>query len=413
MPQTADLNEGVWAQFEDALADSANAGRAVYIITGPLFSRSHGLTFVKGEGKIAIPDSTWKVALIGPANGGNPFTHGSVQGWDALAGLSIMAVNMPNVAGVRNDPWAKYLTTVESIETATGYTFLSQLPAGMRAAIQYHDHGPVAHVTSTGTFSEGSAVTFDASGSTDPDLGRTDLGRTEALSYAWHFSDGSDATGKVVSHTFANDGNYTAILTVTDAFGWPNVTSSTVTVANVAPSPAFTLAAGPLLPGETMVGTGSFTDPGADPWTATVNYGDGSGVQPLALAGMNFALSHLYGTARTFTVTVNVTDDHVTSSSTASITVMTPDAALDSTTAMVNRFESAGSILRITAIAYKATIDAAQQQMKKGHSTPALVLLRGLIGEIDLTVRLGKMTATDAASMKTMVNRIIRSISGP
>ena len=27
--------------------------------------------------------------------------------------------------------------------------------------------------------------------------------------------------------------------------------------------------------------TGSFTDPGADTWTATVNYGDGSGVQSL------------------------------------------------------------------------------------------------------------------------------------
>lgn len=68
VPQQADLNQGVWAQFENALGDSAKAGRAVYIITGPLYSASHGLTFLKNEGKVAIPDSTWKVALIGPAN---------------------------------------------------------------------------------------------------------------------------------------------------------------------------------------------------------------------------------------------------------------------------------------------------------------------------------------------------------
>src|SRR4029077_9380301 len=79
VPQTADLNEGVWAQFENTLADSAQAGRAVYIITGPLYSKSHGLTFVKNEGKIAVPDSTWKIALIGPDPGGVPFTRANVQ----------------------------------------------------------------------------------------------------------------------------------------------------------------------------------------------------------------------------------------------------------------------------------------------------------------------------------------------
>ena len=71
VPQMADLNQGVWAQFENALADSARAGRAVYVITGPLYSRSLPLRFVKDEGKIAIPDSTWKVALIGPRNAGH------------------------------------------------------------------------------------------------------------------------------------------------------------------------------------------------------------------------------------------------------------------------------------------------------------------------------------------------------
>jgi len=38
----------------------------------------------------------------------------------------------------------------------------------------------------------------------------------------------------------------------------------------------------------------TFTDPGADTWTANVNYGDGSGVQPLVLTGKTFSLSHVY-----------------------------------------------------------------------------------------------------------------------
>ena len=54
---------------------------------------------------------------------------------------------------------------------------------------------------------------------------------------------------------------------------------------------------------------GSFTDPGADSWTATVDYGEGAGPQLLALAGKTFTLSHTYVDNGDYTVTVEVTDD--------------------------------------------------------------------------------------------------------
>jgi len=41
--------------------------------------------------------------------------------------------------------------------------------------------------------------------------------------------------------------------------------------------------------------TGEWSDPGQDQCTATVDYGDGSAVLPLTLAGGAFALSHRYG----------------------------------------------------------------------------------------------------------------------
>ena len=55
---------------------------------------------------------------------------------------------------------------------------------------------------------------------------------------------------------------------------------------------------------------GSFTDPGDDTWTATVNYGDGTGDQPLSLAANHtFDLGHFYQSAGSYGVKVTVTDD--------------------------------------------------------------------------------------------------------
>ena len=235
VPQQADLNQGVWAQFENALGDSAEAGRAVYIITGPLYSRSHALTFLKNEGKVAIPDSTWKVALIGPRNGGVPFTRGDVQSWDDLAGLTVLAVNMPNVAGVRNDPWQKYLTTVDKIEPSTGYDFLSLLqtslprrarsrrPAARRQLLdeRHRERGLVAHIRRIGEHRP---------------RPRTHRPRTHRGAYL-HLAlqRRRQASGKVAYHTFHDNGSFTATLTVADAFGWEKSSAQNVAVANVTP----------------------------------------------------------------------------------------------------------------------------------------------------------------------------------
>jgi hypothetical protein len=57
--------------------------------------------------------------------------------------------------------------------------------------------------------------------------------------------------------------------------------------------------------------TGSFLDEDdGDTWTATVDYGDGSGVQSLTLAGLGFTLEHTYADDGVYTVEVVVTDWH-------------------------------------------------------------------------------------------------------
>jgi hypothetical protein len=86
--------------------------------------------------------------------------------------------------------------------------------------------------------------------------------------------------------------------------------STNVTVNNVAP----TVSAGPdgfIQPGGTFTQSGSFTDPSpTDTFTATVNYGDGSGTQALTLnPDRTFNLNHTYAAFGLYTVTVSVTDD--------------------------------------------------------------------------------------------------------
>jgi pectin methylesterase-like acyl-CoA thioesterase len=62
--------------------------------------------------------------------------------------------------------------------------------------------------------------------------------------------------------------------------------------------------------GNNFTSPGSFTQLGTSAsWTATVDYGDGTGAQPLALTGTTYTLNHVYSNVGVYTVTVAVTDD--------------------------------------------------------------------------------------------------------
>ncbi|HYU05745.1 MAG TPA: PKD domain-containing protein [Thermoplasmata archaeon] len=67
------------------------------------------------------------------------------------------------------------------------------------------------------------AVTFNASASYDPD--------GTIASYAWTFGDGTNGSGRTVTHAYPDAGQYTVTLTVTDNGGLTAIHSETVTVA--------------------------------------------------------------------------------------------------------------------------------------------------------------------------------------
>ena len=82
---------------------------------------------------------------------------------------------------------------------------------------------PVANFTeSAETAYVGEPITFNATESYDPD--------GIIASYFWDFGDGTNATGVIVDHSYANNGTYTVTLIVTDDDGATNSVNATKTI---------------------------------------------------------------------------------------------------------------------------------------------------------------------------------------
>lgn len=392
IPQAADLNQGPWAVMESYLGDLARLqDREVYIIAGVAGSKGT----VKNEGRITIPASVWKVAVILPRDQG-------LANINSYQDLQVIAVIMPNDPGVRNVDWNTYRTTVDAVEALSGYDLLALLADQVEIAVESNTAPPTAATNGPFTSDEGSAVSVSAAASTDPD--------GDALTYAWDFGDGSTASGVTASHTWAQDGVYTVRLVVTDTRGLVDTAFTTATVANVAPLIG-AFAGASLFPGETYAAAGSFTDPGADTWSATVDYGDGSGVTALPLSGMQFTLGHTYTAAGIFTVTVRVADDDAVSSRTQTVTVFTPVQGVEQAIALVAQLEAAGRLNRGNANSLTAKLDAAKRQLERGNTTPAVNQLEAFLNELEAMVRSGRLSAADAEPLQVLVGRVIRSVS--
>jgi endonuclease G len=132
-------NQGPWASFEGYLRTLVEQQQdELYIVSGPVgvggTGSLGGTTTTLADGHVTVPSSTWKVALVLPKDGGDDLSRVSCS-------TRTIAVIMPNQDSIRNDPWENYLTTVDAVETLTGYDFFSNLPEPYQQCIEAGTNG--------------------------------------------------------------------------------------------------------------------------------------------------------------------------------------------------------------------------------------------------------------------------------
>jgi endonuclease G, mitochondrial len=126
VPQAANNNRGAWADLETECRDFAEAGKEVFIISGGTFSASSNTI---GSG-VVVPDKTFKVIVVLDAAGQGA---GSVTSSTRVIG--VMMPNENNQISLGAD-WRAFRVSVDSIETATGQDFLSDVDPAIQAVVE-------------------------------------------------------------------------------------------------------------------------------------------------------------------------------------------------------------------------------------------------------------------------------------
>lgn len=150
-------NEVTWAALEAALRDIVAAGNELYIVSGPAGAGGTGsnldqngqpfVTTTLANGHVTVPALTWKVALVLPKADGDDVSRVSCS-------TRTIAVIMPNSQTINAD-WTTYLTTVDAVETLTGYNFFSNVPEPYQRCIEAGTNGnnpPLVNGDQTITF---------------------------------------------------------------------------------------------------------------------------------------------------------------------------------------------------------------------------------------------------------------------
>lgn len=115
-PQFGSLNRGQWQTLEgkvQTLAASTSGRDSLYVVTGPVFNSPSRTTTDKSGTTVGLPDGYYKCLMkcSFDANGQMTSAHGTAFLFDT---------NSSNVAPSQ--------TTIDAIETRTGFNFFSNVP---------------------------------------------------------------------------------------------------------------------------------------------------------------------------------------------------------------------------------------------------------------------------------------------
>ena len=123
IPQAPKNNQGPWRELEEHTRDLVyQYDRSLQVLAG-----AYGHQGSVGNRAIAAPSRLWKIIIVYDwLDDGSLGIGGDTQ---------IIAVDMPNLDSVDPD-WRRYQTTIQRIEVATGYNFLSTLPPDLQAVLK-------------------------------------------------------------------------------------------------------------------------------------------------------------------------------------------------------------------------------------------------------------------------------------
>ncbi|HEY5487299.1 MAG TPA: PKD domain-containing protein [Candidatus Limnocylindrales bacterium] len=200
-------------------------------------------------------------------------------------------------------------------------------------AVQANNIPPVSKAGGPYVGNEGSAISFDGSGSSSicgfPTL-------------QWNFSDGGVAYGEFPQHAFQGPGVYSGLLTATDATGLVSTTTFSVIITNLPP----VVSAGPNVGaawGQPVALNGSAVDPGANDQSTlsySWNFGDGS---PSASGGPS--VTHSYSIPGSYTATLTSCDQGGACSSAATtVTIRTRAVTASYVGATGGTFDTPGTL---------------------------------------------------------------------
>jgi endonuclease G len=129
-PQSPDNNQGPWEKLEAYCRRLVEKNIELYIIAGQYGVGGSGSSGPKKDlkAKVTVPAHTWKVVVVLP-EGENDISR-------INANTRVIAIDIPNVQGIKEDYWTKYSTSVAAIEKATGYDLLSNVPKPIQEVLE-------------------------------------------------------------------------------------------------------------------------------------------------------------------------------------------------------------------------------------------------------------------------------------
>ncbi len=123
LPQSPDNNQGPWVDLEKYARKLVEEGKSLYIIAG-----GYGEQKAIAKGKIVPPKQLWKVIVVLDRTADRP--------QDISTTTPVIAVDLPNTPGIREDDWRDYLVSVDEIESSTGYDLLSNVAKSIQNQLE-------------------------------------------------------------------------------------------------------------------------------------------------------------------------------------------------------------------------------------------------------------------------------------